>query len=59
MKYRITGTLRLGEESRPFSKVVEAETENSALEKAYTLFGSNNRLKRSKIKVESVEKVEK
>ncbi len=58
MKFRISGTVRLGSETRKFTKEVEAETENSALEKAYSLLGSNNGVQRSKVKVDSVEKVE-
>ena len=47
----------LGTEERAFKKVVDAASENAAKEKAYALFGSHNRVKRNKIKIEKVEKV--
>ena len=48
----------MGEEKRIFSKVIEAEKENSAIEKLKSLFGSNHKVKRHMIKIEKVEKVE-
>lgn len=56
MEFSITGTIVLGKETRHFTKKVEAPTENAAKEKAYALFGSMNGVKRSKIKIEKVEK---
>ncbi len=57
MKFRISGTMRLGRETREFSKEIEAGTENYALEKAYMMLGAANGIPRGKIKVENVEKV--
>jgi ribosomal protein L20A (L18A) len=56
MKYDVSGTIKLGRASRKFVKNLEAPTENAAREKTYALFGSLNGVKRSNIKIESVEK---
>lgn len=56
MEFNISGKLMLGKEERPFVKKVEAPTENAAREKTYALFGSNNGVKRNRIKIEKVEK---
>lgn len=41
---------------RPFEKLVEAQSEKLASEATYSLFGSNAGLKRSSVKIASVEK---
>lgn len=57
MKYRICGKIIL-EKERNFSKELNGESERDALSKLYSLFGSQNRLPRTKIKVEKIEKIE-
>lgn len=57
MKFRISGTMKLGRETRKFAKEIEAGTEGYAVEKAYMMLGAANGIPRSKIKVENVEKV--
>lgn len=57
MKFKISGTMRMGRETRKFSKEIEAGTEKFAVEKAYMLLGAANGIPRGKIKVEDVEKV--
>jgi len=57
MKFKISGTMRLGRETRKFSKELDAETEKYAVEKMYMVLGAANGIPRSKIKVENVEKV--
>ncbi len=57
MKFKISGTMRLGRETRKFSKELEAETEGYAVEKTYMTLGAANGIPRSKIKVENIEKV--
>ncbi len=52
-KYVVTGTAG----NRPFEKVVEAKSEKLAKEIVYCLFGSNAAIKRSAIKISSVDKV--
>jgi ribosomal protein L20A (L18A) len=53
-KFNITGTIDIGE-IRKFAKEVEAPTENAAKEKVLSLFGSQNGVIRSKIKIEKIE----
>ncbi len=56
MHFTVSGRMVLGKEERKFAKRVEAKSENAAKEKAYALLGSQNRVKRNKIKIEKVEK---
>ncbi len=56
-KFNVSGKITLGSEERPFSKEIEAETENAARHRAYAVFGSANGVKRNKIKIDKVEKV--
>jgi len=56
MEFTVNGTIVLGAEQRNFSKKVEAPSENAAKEKVYALFGSENGVKRNRIKIEKVEK---
>jgi ribosomal protein L20A (L18A) len=51
-RFIVTGTAG----KRPFEKQVEAQSEKMAREKAYSLLGSNAGIKRSAIKITSVEK---
>jgi len=44
-------------DGRKFEKQVEAESEKMAKENAYSLFGANAGIKRSAIKIETVEKI--
>jgi len=57
MKFKISGTMRLGRETRKFSKEIDAGTENYAVEMAYMTLGAANGIPRSKIKIENIEKV--
>lgn len=56
MKFSVYGEITLGKGTRKFRKEVEAETENTAKEHVYALFGSMNGIKRNKIKIEKVER---
>ena len=42
----------------PFSKVVESESEKNAVNKVYSLMGSEHGLKRDQIKIDEVKAVE-
>jgi large subunit ribosomal protein LX len=53
-KFEIKGDFRMGEEVRPFSKVIEAPSERQARERVYTLFGSKHRVKRRYITIHSI-----
>ena len=56
-KFLVTGTTSTGGVARPFEKQVEAASEKLARETTYSLFGSNAGIKRSAIKISSVEKI--
>ncbi len=58
MRYEIKGRFRNGMVWMPFRKVVDAHSEGLAREKVYSLIGSNHKVKRNLIKIESVELVE-
>ena len=55
-KFVVTGTAGNGAQKRPFEKAVEAASDKLAREKVMALFGSNAGIKRSAIKINSVEK---
>ena len=54
----VRGTFKMGSNWQKFTKEVEAGTEEQAIEKVYSLLGSNHHTKRVHIKIESVERVE-
>ncbi len=54
--WSVFGKIKLGKGERKFSKQVEAKSERDAREKAYSLFGSLNGVKRSCVSIERVEK---
>ena len=55
-KFLVTGNIGTGKSGRPFEKLVDAQSEKMAREHVYSLFGSNAGLKRSSVKISSVEK---
>ncbi len=55
MKFEVTGRFRMGRGNGEFSKQVEAESENHAVETVYSLIGSEHRARRRDIEIESVE----
>ncbi|HDM60342.1 MAG TPA: 50S ribosomal protein L18a [Archaeoglobus veneficus] len=56
--FEVVGTFRAGNEWRKFKKVVNAHNERFAVEKVYSLLGSNHKVKRNLIKIESVRRVD-
>ena len=56
MMWNVSGKLKLGKGERKFTKTVEAESENDARQKTYSLFGSMNGVKRACVQIERVEK---
>jgi ribosomal protein L20A (L18A) len=56
-KYVVNGKIGAGKTTKPFEKQVEAISEKMARETTYSLFGANAGIKRSAIKIESVEKI--
>jgi len=55
-KFLVTGTIKAGGKDQSFEKTVEAASEKMARETTYSLFGSNAGLKRSAIKIATVDK---
>ncbi len=58
MRYEVRGKFRNGMVWIHFRKVVKAHNESFARERVYSLIGSNHKVKRNLIKIESVELVE-
>ncbi len=58
MKFEVVGVFKNANQWQKFKKVVEAHNERFALEKVYSLLGSNHKVKRHLIKIESVKVVE-
>ncbi len=55
MMYVVRGKFKTPEGWQPFKKVVTAHNERFAVEKVYSIIGSNHKVKRNEIKIESVE----
>ena len=54
-KYRVSGKYSLKGFSHDFSKKISAENEENAKELTYCYLGSNHKLKRGQIMIESIE----
>jgi len=52
--YEVKGTMMLGEEWVPYTKIVSAPNENLANERIYTIYGSKHHLKRRYIKISDI-----
>lgn len=57
MRYIVKGEMRLGKEIREFTKEIEGESERYIIESVYSTLGSQHRLKRDRIKIIEVKKV--
>ena len=57
MKFKVEGTFKDGTKIRNFEKVVDAKSESHAKDITYSLFGSKNRVKRSMLKINKIEKI--
>ncbi|MBU4373382.1 MAG: 50S ribosomal protein L18a [Candidatus Methanoperedenaceae archaeon] len=55
MNFIVKGTFKAGQKWERFTKKITSPNKNNAQEKAYSLIGSEHGLKRSLIKIESVE----
>jgi len=55
--YAVEGIFKMGGVWQRFRKEVEARSKREAVEKVYSLLGSNHHTKRIHIKIEKVEKV--
>ena len=56
-KFMIKGTLKFGGNTTNFSKEITAGKKESAISKLKSIFGSNYKIKRQMIKVESISEV--
>ncbi|WP_406600981.1 50S ribosomal protein L18Ae [Methanolobus mangrovi] len=52
--FQVKGTFKAGVGWEKFTKIIESQNEKNALDKVYSLFGSKHGLKRSLIKIDSV-----
>jgi large subunit ribosomal protein LX len=53
-KFEVKGTIRMGEDWMPYTKVISAPNENQAKERTFTVIGSKHNLKRRYIKIDGV-----
>ncbi len=58
MRFEVAGMFRTSEGWQKFRKVVDAHNEKFAIEKIYSLIGSNHKVKRHLVKIEEVKQVE-
>ncbi|HDM36089.1 MAG TPA: 50S ribosomal protein L18a [Candidatus Syntrophoarchaeum butanivorans] len=52
--FQVRGAFKVDHKDRRFTKIVESNSEKNAIEKVYSLLGSEHRLKRGKIRIEEV-----
>ena len=52
--FEVKGTFLMGEDWKPYTKVIKAPNEKQARERAFAVIGSKHNLKRRYIKVEAV-----
>jgi large subunit ribosomal protein LX len=58
-KFEVKGTFLMGEDWKPYTKVVSAPNEEQAKERTFATIGSKHNLKRRYIKVDAVAPVAK
>ncbi|MCX6685602.1 MAG: 50S ribosomal protein L18Ae [Methanoregula sp.] len=52
--FEVKGTFLMGEDWKPYTKVIKAPNEKQAQERAFALMGSKHNLKRRYIKIDGV-----
>lgn len=57
MDFTVKGTFKAGLKLEHFTKKVTSQNKNNAIQKVYSLIGSEHGLKRRLIKIEGVEEV--
>ncbi len=55
--YRVKGSFVMGSETQVFTKEFRAVKEEDLYEKLYSIFGSKHGIKRSQIKIDSIEEI--
>lgn len=58
MKFEFSGKFKIGNEWKPFTRVIEAKTEGFAKEKLLSLFGSEHGIKRRFVIIDNINKLE-
>jgi large subunit ribosomal protein LX len=58
MRFEISGKFKTPEGWQPFKKIVEAHNEKFAIEKVYSIIGSNHKVKRYSIRINQINRVE-
>jgi len=53
-QFKVSGEMKIQGMWKPFSKIVDVETESAAKRRVYSLMGSNHHLTRQAVKIESV-----
>jgi large subunit ribosomal protein LX len=53
-QFEVKGTFRMGEDWRPYKKVISAPNEKQARERTFAVIGSKHNLKRMYIKIEGI-----
>jgi large subunit ribosomal protein LX len=54
-EYEFSGKIKMGRETQPFTRTVEAESEKHAEDKVYAELGSKHSVPRSSIEIEEEE----
>ena len=54
MTFEVKGTFLMGDEWKPYTKIIAAPNEKQAQERAFSLMGSKHNLKRRYIKIDGV-----
>ena len=58
MKYKVNGEFVVGIKRKKFEVEVEANSENHAKTKVYSVFGAKNHVKRGKVNIKNVKVLE-
>ena len=57
MKFKATGKFKIGNKTKPFAKIFEAERESMAKQMVYSYFGNTYRMVQRNIVIETITKV--
>lgn len=58
MFFEVKGKFRKAKKWQPFTKKIEAQNERMAVEKTYSLIGSNHKIKRNLIEINNIGQIE-
>lgn len=56
MKFKVTGVFKIGNKTKPFSKIFEVERESMVKHIVYSFFGNTYRMTRDRIVIKSMSK---